>query len=347
MISNLKRVRELMPGVGPRVPLDVPQARGGVNVVCLIWPHRPDVLAILVDTHRVRQDVGCTRARAASHVLIVLSLTAALSSCAAAEDSRTVEPAAGHSWNQVHRVDLPAGWIVTARNVGPTDESTSLDGPDSAGCLVSVSPPEPEHYWGGSPKAVSVQGFTASYGKRDRNYGPYSAQVVWQAGDRWFGVSCDLDQKGILRLAEGVHAGTNPMLVPFRQTSVPDGVRMTQLIESVDGAATRVSAQFEQASSSRPLTMEISNLDRESIAQGPVETQTIGGRQVEVRRASQSICLSTRSEPICVSGPGDEPSSDWSPAARRVAEETAGALVPVADSSDVTSWYDADDAFPS
>lgn len=278
---------------------------------------------------------------------MVLSLAAAGSSCASGETTRFVEPAAGRSWNQTHRVDLSAGWTVTARNVGPSDESTSLSGPNSTGCLVSTSPAEPKHYWGGSPETVTVQGSAASYGKRDPDYGPYSAQVVWQAGDRWFAVSCDLDRAGILGLAERVRAEPNPVLVPFRLASVPDGVRMTQLIEWVDGGMTRVSAQFEQPSSTRPLTMEISNHAPTSFAEGPVETQTINGREVEVRRATQTLCLATRSEPICVSGPGDEPAFDWSPDARQVAEETAAALVPAADSNDETSWYDADDAFPS
>lgn len=279
---------------------------------------------------------------------MTLSLAALVSSCAPAKVTRTVEPAAGHSWNQTHRVDLPAGWTVTARNVGPTDESTSLSGPDSTGCLVSTSPAEPEHYWGRqSPKKVSVQGSVAAYGKRDPDYGPYSAQVVWQAGDRWFGVSCDLDRAGILGLAERVRTEPHPVLVPFRLTSLPDGLQMTQLIEWVEGGTTRVSALFEQPSAVRPMTMEISNHPEDSTTQGPVETQTIGGREIEVRRATQTLCLATRSEPICVAGPSDEPAPDWSADARRVAEETAAALLPVANSNDETSWYDADDAFPS
>lgn len=231
--------------------------------------------------------------------------------------------------------------------MGPADESTSLEGPGSTGCLVSASSSKPEQYWDGRPNTASVNGVTASYGKRNPDYGPYSAQVVWQADDRWFGVSCDLDKTGILRVAAGVHTEMNPMLVPFRLRSVPNEVRMTQLIEWVDGKTTRVSAQFEQPSPMGPLVMEISNVDEESRAQGPVEIQTIGGRQVQVRRESQTLCLTTRSEPICISGPGDEPASDWSADARQVAEETVAALVPVTDSSDQTSWFGADDAFPS
>lgn len=281
------------------------------------------------------------------HVLLVLGLAAAGSSCAALQDTRTVEPTASHTWNQTHRVDLPVGWSVTARNVGSADESTSLSGPDSTGCLVSTSPAEPKHYWGESPERVIVQGLAASYGKRDPDFGPYSAQVVWDGGDRWFGVSCDLARAGILSLAERVRAEPNPMLVPFRLIRVPDGIRMTQLIESVDGKTTRVTAQFEQPSAPRRLTMEIANRAKEPDGRGPVETQTINGRGVEVRRSSQTLCLSTESEPICVTGPGDEPAVDWSPQARRVAEETAAALIPVADSNDQRSWYDADDAFPS
>ncbi len=191
-----------------------------------------------------------------------------------------------------------------------------------------------------------MQGSAASYGKRDPDVGPYPAQVVWQASDRWFAVSCDLDRAGILDFANRVRAEPNPMLVPFRLTSVPDGIRMTQLIEWVDGKTTRVAAQFEYQSDARPLTMEIASQAKEMRRRGPVETQMINGRRVEVRRLSQSLCLRTESEPICVTGPGDEPATDWSPSARRAAEETVATLDPVADSSDQTSWYDADDAFP-
>ena len=151
-------------------------------------------------------------------------------------------------------------------------------------------------------------------------------------------MSCDLDRAGILGLAERVRAEPNPVFVPFRLASVPEGMRMTQLIESVEGYASRVAALFEQSSATRALTMEVANRPKEPTGRGPVETQTINGREVEVRRASQTLCLATESEPICVSGPGDEPALDWSPDARRVAEETVAALVPVVDSNDETSW---------
>ena len=92
------------------------------------------------------------------------------------------------------------------------------------------------------------------------------------------------------------------MLVPFRLTSVTDGIRMTQLIESLDGKTTRVAAQFDYQADGRPLTMEIASQAKEMRRRGPVETQTINGRRVEVRRLSQSLCLGTKSEPICVTG---------------------------------------------
>jgi hypothetical protein len=113
--------------------------------------------------------------------------------------------------------------------------------------------------------------------------GPYPAQVVWQVADRWFGVSCDLDRAGILGLAERVCTEPNPVLVPFRLTSVPDAMRMTQLIQWVDGGTIRVSALFEQPSATRRLTMEVANRAKEPAGRGPVEAPTINGREVEVR----------------------------------------------------------------
>lgn len=291
--------------------------------------------------------VGRRRPQILLAVLSCLTLTAGLSGCAARQRARNVEPAAGHSWNQTHRVELAPGWRVSARNVGTTDESTSLDGPGSKGCLVSSWSSKPERYSRPqSPKRVSVQGRDAAYGELDPEFGPYPRAVVWQAADDlWFGVSCDLDQSAILALAEGVHAGKNPMRVPFKLTSIPEGLTMVQLIESTPGDAHTTAAQFEMSGSSRPLTMQISN-ERAHSLPGPAERQSVGGREVEVRRTSQSICLVTRFDPICIFGPGDEPATDWSPDARRVVQQTAELLVPVEDPDQRSEWLDADEAFP-
>jgi hypothetical protein len=280
-------------------------------------------------------------------------LWAGLSGCSPPEDTLP-DPSPGHTWNQTHRVELPPGWTVTARNVGLTDESTSLSGPDGKGCLVSTWSSKPDRYARPpSPRFVSVQGRLAFYGPLDPHYGPYPRAVVWQGADHhWFGVSCDLGRTGVLALAEGVRSGDNPMRVPFRLRSEPDGVSMVQLIEGTDRGVLRAGAQFQltvptgTSGRPRPLTMEIS-VDRDgSVARGTGERARVGGRDVEVRRASQSICLPTTSDPVCISGPGDEPATDWGAAARRVAQQTAELLVPVDDPSDESTWVPADQAFP-
>jgi hypothetical protein len=281
-------------------------------------------------------------------LVLGLAASAALSGCAGGEEHDR-QPVATISWNQSHRVDLPTGWSVTARNVGRTDESTSLAGPDGKGCLVSTWSSKPERHsrprWA---RTVSVHGHKAAYGDLDPDYGLYPRAVLWEDADNgWLRVSCDLDRAGILGVAEGVRSAENPVRVPFKLSAMPDGLSMVQLIESTEGGATpRVAAQFEMAGSARPLVMQISNELEARIDTGPVEKQTIGGRTVEIRPASQTICLSTKRDPVCVFGPADEPATDWSPQARRVALRTAELLTPIDDPNDRTSWLDADEALP-
>jgi hypothetical protein len=285
------------------------------------------------------------------HVVVRAALAALLlagvSGCTATSDDRTPPPAAGHTWNQTHRVDLAPGWTVTARNVGTTDESTSLSGPGSTGCLVTAWSARPERYSRPvSPHPVFVQGRQASYGELDPDYGPYPRAVVWSDPDgRWLGVACDVDEAGVLQVAEGVHAGLNPMRVPFRLRSSIEGASMVQLIEDRRGDVPTVSAQFETAGPGRTPTIEIGS-GAQSLREGPVERDRIGNHLVEIRRSSQSICLPTRADPICISGPGDEPASDWSAPAYAVARRSAELLEPLADPGDPTAWFDATDAFP-
>jgi len=291
-----------------------------------------------------------TRPCAAILVALLLTTAAAWSGCHAAPETPTPEPAPGHTWNQTHRVDLPSRWAVTARNVGRTDESTSLSGPGGEGCLVELwSAKPPRHTRPQSPERVQVQGQDAEYGDLDPDYGPYSHAVLWRGADhRWFRMSCDVDRAAILAMAERVRSARSPMFVPFRLTSPIEGVTMTQLIESRDGGRRTVAAQFEVPGSSPRAVLQVSNLRNRTLSPGPVEHQQLEGRDVEVRAASQTICLRTRSDPVCVIGPAGEPASGWgSPTERRLAEQTVERLVPVVDPDDDTSWLPADAAFPS
>jgi hypothetical protein len=288
-------------------------------------------------------------ARAAT-VLVTCAalLLVAPTGCAVAPDVPRLDPASGHTWDQTHRVDLPPGWTVTARNVGTVDESTSLSGPGDAGCLVSAWSSRPgRHSRPVSPRTVSLQGHDASYGELDPDYGPYPRAVLWRdAGDRWFGVACDLDEAGVLRVAAGVHAGPNPVRVPFRLRSRVDGARMVQLIESRRDGALTVGALFEATGPGRTPTMEVSSGAAVEPDASPAEREVVGGRLVEVRRRAQSMCLATRTVPVCVVGPNDEPATDWSPTAYQVARRTVEVLEPVEDPVDQAHWYEADDAFP-
>ena len=194
---------------------------------------------------------------------------------------------------------------------------------------------------------MEVQGRPAEYGELDPDFGPYPRAVLWHDADgHWFRVSCDLDRAGILRIAEGVHSADNPMRVPFRLASIPAGVSMVQLIEWTRDGEPTTTAGFELPDSGRRLSMEVSNVTDPALNQGKVERREIAGREVEIRAESQSLCILTESQPICVSGPGDEPASDWSPDARAVAVRTAELLSPIDDPDDEASWLDADQAFP-
>lgn len=290
--------------------------------------------------------------RAALALLVTLGLaaTSALAGCGAAEGD-IARPAPARTWNQTHRVDPPRGWRVTQRNVDPSEESTSLSGPNGKGCLVRTWPSEPRAIFRPTSSAkVIVQGAQGSYGPLDPDYGPYPRTVVWQdQGGRWAGVSCDLDRAGILALAERVKFGPHPIQVPFRLSAIPQGLTLTGLLESYHGDRHSAVAFFETPGQPRQLTMQISLVadPSSSIPTGrPVERRTIAGHDVEIRASSQTICFPTRSQPVCISGPGDEPASDWSPEARELALQTAELLAPVEDPDDDTSWLDADQALP-
>lgn len=283
----------------------------------------------------------------ARRVLAVLLLVPATACTTTPPDPPPAQPAA-HTWSQTHRVDLLPGWTATARNVGALDESTSLSGPGSRGCLVHAWPTQPERYSRPlSPRTVSVQGRDAAYGELDPQYGPYPRAVVWTDADgRWFGVACDLDEAGVLRVAEGVHAGLNPMRVPFRLRSRVEGVAMVALIEDRRGKVPAMTAQLETSGPGRRETMQISSGADRPPDDGRVERERIGDHMVEVRRRSQSICLATRAAPVCISGPSDEPGTDWSDSAHPVARRAAELLEPRDDPADLTTWVDADEAFP-
>ncbi|WP_157683765.1 hypothetical protein [Microlunatus soli] len=194
---------------------------------------------------------------------------------------------------------------------------------------------------------MTVQGGDARYGDLAPDFGPYPRAVLWRGSrDHWFRVSCNLDRVGILRIAETVHPGTHTVRVPFRVTELPDGISLEQVIETSADGAGRVTAAFEMPASGHPLIMEVGTPTGRWYKRGAVQRRMLHGRTIEIRNATQTICLATRSEPVCISGPSYEPSKDWSPQARRVAFRTADVLIPVADPADESTWIDADRAFP-
>ena len=258
------------------------------------------------------------------------------------------------NWNQTHRVDLPGGWQVTARNVSADEESTSLTGPDDHGCLVSVyrEGVDPRHARPIQGERVSVAGGTeGQYGRLDKDFGIHPFGVVWSYQPRsWAAVSCDLDQAGILDMAERVRFEPNPMRLPFRLSGRPDQIALTDVIESDGDDRLRATLIFRtpRTPQRREQVMEISNLtDPYAVTPGEqIERRTINGHPVEIRPAIQMICFPTSSDPVCISGPGDEPAYDWSEGAREIALQTAELLTPVADPKDEDDWIDADQAIP-
>ena len=278
--------------------------------------------------------------------LLAALLLAPVVGCTTTPPEPAPTPTAVHTWSQTHRVDLLPGWTATARNVGLLDESTSLSGPGAAGCLVNAWPSPPERYSRPlAPRTVSVQGRDAAYGELDPQYGPYPRAVVWtDEGGRWFGVSCDLDEAGILRVAEGVHGGDNPVRVPFRLRSPIEGASLIAVIEDRRGKVPAMTVALETTGPGRTLNMQISSGAEQPPDDGPVVRERIGDHVVEVRRRSQTMCL-PRSVPLCVFGPGSEPATDWSASAYPVARRAAELLEPVGDPRDPTTWIDADEAF--
>ena len=57
--------------------------------------------------------------------------------------------------------------------------------------------------------------------------------MVWTYQPRsWAAVSCDLDQAGILDMAERVRFEPHPMHLPFRLSGLPEHIALTDVIES-------------------------------------------------------------------------------------------------------------------
>ena len=256
------------------------------------------------------------------------------------------ERAAAGPWNQIHRVEVPDGWTVTARNVGIENESTSLSGPAGAGCLVEVraGEPSPQERRRTSERVV-VQGITGHYGEGDPDFG-HARGVFWPYRDQaWASVSCEADRETILDLAERVRFEPNPVRLPFSMSALPERLPLTQVIE--DRRDERTSLSFG-SSHTDPTTMAVSNVtDDDLFAPGqPLETLRVNGRTVELRSANQTLCMPTRSQPICIFTYGEEISNDWNAGARDLALHTADVITPVDDPTDQTTWIDTREALP-
>lgn len=81
--------------------------------------------------------------------------------------------------DQNYRIELPAGWTVTARNVNAEVESTSLSGPDDAGCLVQVFGAGQDPRLPTDTQPVTVQGGPGLYGVLDPDYNTVRSGVSW------------------------------------------------------------------------------------------------------------------------------------------------------------------------
>ena len=71
--------------------------------------------------------------------------------------------------------------------------------------------------------------------------------------------------------------------------------------------------------------MDVSNMpDPYAVTPGEqIERRTINGHRVEIPPAIQMVCFPTTTDPVCISGPGDEPAPDSADGAREIALLTA------------------------
>lgn len=283
--------------------------------------------------------------------VLMVVLAMALPVFLARRDATPVDTRATGNWNQIHRVELPTGWTITARNVDPTVESTSLSGPGDVGCLVQVWGAGQNPRLPANTQPVTVQGGPGLYGNLDPDDNTVRSGVFWRYwADAWATVGCDLPKAHLLAMAERVRLGVQPDATALRLAEFPEDYAVVALIEYAAPYGLAGNVQLARSDGDDAISLDIGNTDpTDQVEPGePVERLQVNGRPVEIRSRSQHLCwLGTGSQQVCLGARGREPGSDFPASGRELALDLAHGVTPVKDPSRLDTWSDANDALPS
>jgi len=269
------------------------------------------------------------------------------------------------NWNQIHRVDLPAGWQV--RNITVTADSESSEvGPPTAspddqtgGCVTTVYGRGVGDPAAGADKRtpVEVNGIPGTYSTPgfDTNGG-----VVWQyADDSWAQVSC-ADRQQSVDIAERVRFEVTTTRLPFELRSLPDGYQVRGVYPPVPDSDAQIFGAMDATSIDKRTDLRYFGV---VVSAGTTEipehiagweTDTIAGMPAVLSARDARLCLNPPGSPshtVCIESgegtPADLTKSLWPAGRRELLVEVAESLKLAKNLDDQRTWFDANDALPN
>ncbi len=269
------------------------------------------------------------------------------------------------NWNQIHRVDLPAGWQVRTITVTADSESSGVGPPTASpddqtgGCVTTVYGRGVGDPAAGADKRtpVEVNGRPGTYSHPgfDTNGG-----VVWQyADDSWAQVSCD-DRQQSVDIAERVRFEVTTTRLPFELRSLPDGYQVRAVYPPVPDSDVQIFGAMDATSIDKRTDLPYFGV---VVSAGTTEapehiagweTDTIAGMPAVLSARDARLCLNppgTPSHTICIESgegtPADLTKSLWPDGRRELLVQVAESLKLAKNFDDQRTWFDANDALPN
>ena len=270
------------------------------------------------------------------------------------------------NWNQIHRVDLAAGWQVRALTVTADSESSSVGPPRTSpddltgGCVITV--------YGrgvGDPAAgavertpVEVNGLPGTYSKPGFET---DGGVVWQyAENSWAQVSCADGRQPSVDMAQRVRFEVVTTRLPFELRSLPAGYQVRGVYPPhLDPPDPVLGAMDATAIDKRRDLRYFGVVVSAGTTEVPEhiagwETDTIAGMPAVLSARDARLCLNppgTPSHTICIESgegtPADLTKSLWSTGRRELLVQVAESLKLAKNLDDQRTWFDANDALPN
>ena len=329
-------------------------------------PHATDDLYDSIIRRTRRQPVQRRR------MALVLAVAAVLLAVAIAVPTflvnRTGVPADQRvrgNWNQIHRVDLPAGWQVRSITVSADSESSGVGPPtaspddETGGCVTTVYGRGVGDPAGGAVKRtpVEVNGRPATYSKPGFET---DGGVVWQyAEDSWAQVSCD-DRQQSVDLAQRVQFAVTTTRLPFTLRSMPDGYQVRAVYPPHTGSSAPVLGALDATSLDQRKDLPYFGV---VVSAGTTEapehlagweTDTIAGMPAVLSARDGRLCLNppgTPSHTVCIESgegtPADLTKSLWPAGRRELLVEIAESLKLAKNLEDQRTWFVANDTLPN